>query len=545
MNCDQVRDYLDSLLVKDPGLSAPAEVFAHIQTCQACAREYQNAQETFAALQLSCPIHAPNQLKEQIMSQVFDANVLYPSRPARVISSPSRFWFRVLVPAAAVAAIVFFAIRLHHQPDHQPQRPREISASGFIAQAWAAEKSVFTREGIIHILNRIVVKAISDPELAKIRWLPLVTLDGSGNIHFNQLHLSAEPGEEYTIDEDLWYESSTGNYMQILRDQGSLVFANSFDGKALYASERTTDGRLRIGAEFTRDYRAPQNPALFLGIGSAFNGGLNEKNMALFSDQGTATLEDGTPVRVFMRKADAGSAGAPQPAQDSLLLFKIRDNNAVVEIEWLVGGRSWLTIRRELVENVQAPDFPWKLSGLPRFSSRGQRRKPEVAVTKDMVLPDASVKQMVEKSDSPVYLFNKKPAWTGDRNITDILDITNPPDRMFLVVYPAVDGRHVVLLFSSGFNKMFRGAKSDGQMIYESKNGFKVWTGSRGKWLGGILLRSAQGVTRSAPSEDVIGYVLESPQGTYPALGINGRITDDELHALVDSLVPAANQAVK
>jgi hypothetical protein len=75
-------------------------------------------------------------------------------------------------------------------------------------------------------------------------------------------------------------------------------------------------------------------------------------------------------------------------------------------------------------------------------------------------------------------------------------------------------------------------------MIYESKNGFKVWTGPRSKWLGGILLQSAQGVTRSAPSADAIGYILESPAGTYPALAINGNITDDELHALVDSFAP-------
>jgi hypothetical protein len=32
---------------------------------------------------------------------------------------------------------------------------------------------------------------------------------------------------------------------------------------------------------------------------------------------------------------------------------------------------------------------------------------------------------------------------------------------------------------------------------------------------------------------------LESPAGTFPTLAINGQLTDEELHALVDSLVPA------
>jgi hypothetical protein len=541
MNCSRVREYLDGLLIKDPDQSTPADVMAHLETCQTCSREYENAQETLAALQLSHSIHASDKLKEQIMSQVIDANVLRPFSHVGKFSIPKRFWYRALAAAAVLAVIVLISQRLNHQPG----KPGGTKFSGFVAQAWAAEKSVFTREGIIHVVNRITVKAISDPELAKMRWLPLVTLDAKGGMHFNQLNLSAEPGEGYTIDEDLWYESSTGRYAHILRDKGLLIFANSYDGKALHISERMTDGSLKIGAESAEEYKAPSIPAAFLGMGAAFNGGLNEKNMAQFSDQGPGTLEDGTPVRVLRFMMGAGSDGAPQSAQDSYVLFKIRDTNAVAEIEWLVNGQSWLTIRRDLAENVPAPEFPWDLSGVPQLPSRDQHQKPQVAITKDLVLPDASVKQMVEKSDSPIYLFDKNPAWTNSRNIMDILDITNPPNRMFLIAYSAADSRHVVLLYSSTFNKVFAGVKNQGQTVYTSRNGFKLWRTQRDKWIGGILLQSAQGVTRSAPSEDVMGYILESPDGTYPALGINGKISDEELHTLVDSLVPASNPTEK
>ena len=44
---------------------------------------------------------------------------------------------------------------------------------------------------------------------------------------------------------------------------------------------------------------------------------------------------------------------------------------------------------------------------------------------------------------------------------------------------------------------------------------------------------------KDPPSEDRIGYVLESPGGTFPALAVNGPVSDEELHKLVDSLMPA------
>jgi len=76
-------------------------------------------------------------------------------------------------------------------------------------------------------------------------------------------------------------------------------------------------------------------------------------------------------------------------------------------------------------------------------------------------------------------------------------------------------------------------------VVYTSPNGFKVWGGGPQKWFSQILLQSAQASIKDPPSEDRIGYVLESPSGTFPALAVNGPITDDELRKLVDSLMPA------
>jgi hypothetical protein len=76
-------------------------------------------------------------------------------------------------------------------------------------------------------------------------------------------------------------------------------------------------------------------------------------------------------------------------------------------------------------------------------------------------------------------------------------------------------------------------------LVYASPNGFKVWGGGRSKWMAQILLQSARAWIQDAPSEDRVGFILESPAKTFPALAINGQVTDEELHGLIDSLMPA------
>ena len=123
--------------------------------------------------------------------------------------------------------------------------------------------------------------------------------------------------------------------------------------------------------------------------------------------------------------------------------------------------------------------------------------------------------------------------------ITDVLDIVSPPNRMFIITHRAQDGRHVVLLQSASYNKMLGPMTKLGKLVYTSPRGVKVWSGPRDKWLAGILLQSARATIKDSPSEDRTGYLLETPVGTYPALAINGQASDEELHRLVDSLVPA------
>ena len=151
-----------------------------------------------------------------------------------------------------------------------------------------------------------------------------------------------------------------------------------------------------------------------------------------------------------------------------------------------------------------------------------------------------TVEQMVERATFETYVFSAKPSWTGTVAITAARDPASFGRRMFILTARADDGRHLVLVQSPTYNKMFRARiREGGILVYTSPNGFKVWGGGPQKWYSKILLESARAFIKDPPSEDRIGYVLESPAGTFPALAVNGPVTDEELHRLVDSLVPA------
>jgi hypothetical protein len=146
---------------------------------------------------------------------------------------------------------------------------------------------------------------------------------------------------------------------------------------------------------------------------------------------------------------------------------------------------------------------------------------------------------MIEKASFPTYIFQSNPSWAGERQITDILDVVSPPNRMFAITYRADDGRHVVLIQSASYNRMLAPMTKIGKVIYTSPSGVKVLSSAQDKWLAGILLQSSQGTINDPPSENPTGYLLQTPDGTYPGLAVNGPLTDEELHQLVDSLVPA------
>jgi hypothetical protein len=246
------------------------------------------------------------------------------------------------------------------------------------------------------------------------------------------------------------------------------------------------------------------------------------------------TLRDGKAAHVYQ-------VGTPDPEGqlNTYWLFKVRDEDSTIaEKEFVMLGQPRLLIRRVLTEPVEAPAFSWNLEEAEAILAQpdaGQR----ASVTPDMVIPRVTVQHMVEHATFETYVFSIKPAWTSDVEITDCIDPASPGGRMFIMAARADDGRHLVLVQSPTYNKMLGNFVKTGQVVYTAPNGFKVWGGGPQKWYSKILLESARSSIKDAPSDDRIGYILESPAGTFPALAVNGPVTDEELHRLVDSLLPA------
>ena len=256
---------------------------------------------------------------------------------------------------------------------------------------------------------------------------------------------------------------------------------------------------------------------------------------------GETTLDDGAKARVL--KAGFSQSEDEALPLDAYYMFTVReDDKTIVKKEFFAGDQSLLLVKRVLREPVEQPGVPWDLAGVADRAEKSESKLP-IKIMPDMVRMSVTIEAMIETADFETYVFRSAPPWAGDREITDILDVASPPRRMFAISYRVADRRHVVLIQSPSYNKAGGAIAKEATLAYESPNGVKVWTGPRGKWLAGILLKSARAAIKDPPAENRSGYLLETPAGTYPALAINGQLTDDELHALVDSLVPASTPA--
>jgi hypothetical protein len=160
------------------------------------------------------------------------------------------------------------------------------------------------------------------------------------------------------------------------------------------------------------------------------------------------------------------------------------------------------------------------------------------ATSQDTAAP-GGVERMTSLAQFQTYVFSSQPSWTGPVEIIDSTDPATWGQRMFTLAARAEDGRHLVLVQSATYNRVLGKKVRQGTLVYTSPNGFKVWGGGPQKWYSKILLQGARVIIKDPPAEDRIGYMLESPAGTFPALAVSGPVNEAELHALVDSLTPA------
>jgi hypothetical protein len=509
----------------------------HIAACPRCALEHRLAGRALAMLAVVRPRPSTKSLRERILA---DASRLALSEPkASVARGPASPVVRRMRPIAAIALAASLLVAATAILWHPEEGSDNHSAFTLLGRAYAAEETLFAADRIVHLVNEIVVKPIANAEAARLRWFPIMSLEATGKTRFHQLALSANAGDGYTITDDVWFEAATGRFARQLLTDGRPIYANSYDGEDVYWLNVAADGRSQIEKRKTAaEFQPPENPEKLLGIAAGLPARLDETNKRLVADAGEVRLDDGTMARRV--RAGYPGPGADVVSADAYVQFTIRqDDNTIARIEFVVGEESLYEVRRVKTETVARNDIAWNLAGLESRVADATPA-PGPGIFPDMVIRNVTVDHMVEKASFPTYIFQSAPAWTDEGQITDILDVASPPNRMFATAYAAKDGRHVVLIQSATYNNTLGQAVAKlGKVVYTSYGGVKVISGAQDKWLAGILLQSARPMINDPPSEDRTGYLLETPLGTFPALAINGQLSDDELHKLIDSLAPA------
>lgn len=488
--------------------------------------------------------------------------------------TPIEIWriiMRSKITRVVAAAAVVILISIAGWFTVSPGKPAAMSSFTLLAEACAAEQALFTGNKIMHLVSEITVYPTSNKgaelidnlnnvkkspeELNKINreilstwlvgWLPISSLQANGRPGINRIKLSEDSQQPYTIQDDSWYDPATGRFARVMETDDKIIFANSYDGNFIYQSESMDNGTIKVKSQaVTANFRAPDNPAVFLGLTAGVQQCLDEKCLRRPVQKVTNDfLADGTQVTVY-------KVGFTDPAGElkSYSLFKVRQSDGIIaELEYIANGKPQITIRRVLSELVEKPEFSWNLTEMSNKELAGETPG-AVTVASDGAIQNVSVRDMVEKSSFETYIFATDPPWTQHRTIVDVPDTMSVPKRMFVAIYNTQDNRHVILAQSETHNKYMasvsKQVEANGNQINKTvyENGYKVWADSGPvAWWTDITLRSA-GIE---PAKDRSGYIVETPSGTFVLIVVNGKLTKEELDGLVNSLIPAREYTVR
>ncbi|MCF7974875.1 MAG: hypothetical protein K9N55_13735 [Phycisphaerae bacterium] len=492
-----------------------------------------------------------------IMKQAHQAN-----RPVSTVSVWRRIMRHPITKAAAVLTLCTGLIWMSWQSpsSHSNETASTLSFFKLITTACAAEQGLFAGDTVVHITHEITLYPNPDAsdvpaqlkELVRSNFqldknetfwrawftsyaqLPIHTLKPDGRLGWHLLELSEATDQACIVQEHVWYDPDTGCFARLFKQADLILLAVGFDGEALYSAQADEDGKLKILRDpITESFRLPDNPAEYLGIATTFQDTVDMMNLPPVEARARSPLTDGHEADVYTLR---------WPDTDASHVFTVdAQTRRIEQIESYVKQTRVQQVRRISSDTAESLECSWHLTELAGQST---------SHPSDAVMIEGSVtitpQQMVNRSDIDMFVFGRRPDLIEDQTITETLDKASPLGRIFTVFGQTGHGLDAVLIQGPTVHQYIESAFSMAQKAafrwtptLFTNNRFKVRNTGYGRsqqWWAGLAFKSYGVEVAQACST----YVLESPLNTNLVLCVNGQVTDQELKALIGTLVPAA-----
>lgn len=469
-------------------------------------------------------------------------------------------WRTIMTSRMTKVAAVLVVTALAAIMVWKSQTAQTMTGFDILTRAAAAEGMMFSNKGMMHFVNEITLYPSAKADAGKLltdleanatqekniafikswlsqKWVPICLLNDKGHMVWYELDVAAGADKPVVVTDEVWFDGATGRFARVLKTADKVLFANAWDGQAVYTTKKGESGGIQVvRSVMAADWKAPENPADFMGLAAGVKGSIAADYYPPVQSVTTETVTDGSQLRVYK----LGYADAWKKVE-TYFLFKVDAGNGVIdEVDCVVEGATARVHRRVSSEPAETVAVGWDLAALSMEKPAGQS---DVVATKGAHV--VTVAQMAEKAAFPVYVFASQPQWVGRVKVFSLPDDTDPASRMFAVTYKATDGRDIVLTEGRAFNRYFgallKAVEAHNETIpwyYQSPNGFSVMhqkDSTTEMWWTELALKSS-GFT---PAANRAGYILMSPAKDFCVLAVNGPISDEELHGLVDSLIPA------
>ena len=171
---------------------------------------------------------------------------------------------------------------------------------------------------------------MKDPELARLRWLPLMLLEPDGKPNLSRLELPAAPGERYTVGDEVWFDPATGQLQAHPEPGGPGDFRHRVRRQGDRDLRPRASGPAWCPSRLPRPLKSRKNPAEILGIGAGLPVAAEKIKENDWTAAGEEKLADGAAVKLY--KAAAAGEG---DAGGSDWIFKVRqDDQTLAAMEW-------------------------------------------------------------------------------------------------------------------------------------------------------------------------------------------------------------------